>query len=107
MKWLRNTRHWIAERLKDMFYGQNNTHAELGRVVVGLSGALMGLAVCWNALEMHQAIDLAALGGGLSGIIAAGAVLIGAKQWANTQQQLGQTLKAKQRLDEKECEDAR
>lgn len=89
---------WIGDRLKDMFYGEGNTHAELGRVVVGLSGALMGLAVFWNMLAMHQVIDLAALGGGLAAIITAGAGLIAAKQWASTQQQLGESLKIKRAM---------
>lgn len=91
---------WLGTLLKDLFYGENNLHAELGRVVVGLSGALMGMAAFWNALALRQAIDLAALGGGLSGIIASGAVLIGAKQWADTQKQLGQSLKRRMREEE-------
>lgn len=93
MNVLRSIGRWIADRLKDLLYGDSNAHAELGRVVVAMSGLLMGLATAWNALVLHKEIDLAALGGGLSGIIASGAVLIGAKAWSTTQHQVALSIK--------------
>lgn len=76
---------WIAERLKDVFYSTGNEHLDLGRLIVWSASTLMAFAAIWNALKMHQAIDLAALGGGLAAVMTAGAAILAAKQWATGQ----------------------
>jgi hypothetical protein len=66
---------WIAERLKDLFYGVGNTHLDHGRVAAFLClSTLIGAAV-WN-MHLRQPIDLGpnGLGGGLGCILTAAVI---------------------------------
>jgi hypothetical protein len=107
VKRLRKIGRWIAERSRDLWYGPGNLHAELGRVLATLAILTEVGGALWNMLKMHQAIDLSALGLGLAGILTASAGYLVAKAWSTTQAQVARTLQAKQRLDEKECDDAK
>lgn len=86
---------WIAERLKDLFYGQGNAHLELNRVFAGLGGALMVAATAWD-IHLGRPIEVGpgGLGGGLAAIITAAGLAISAKDWS-----VAKLLQAKKRCD--------
>lgn len=76
---------WIADRLKDLFYGENNLHLELNRAFAGLAGFLMLAGMAWDIFK-GQPIDLGpgGLGGGLAAVITASGLAISAKTWADS-----------------------
>lgn len=69
---------WLANRLKDLFYGPGNVHLDLGRVVSFIvSLAPVGAAI-WNA-RLGKEINLQDFGLGIAAVVTACAVLIAAK----------------------------
>jgi hypothetical protein len=73
---------WTSERFRDLFYAVGNEHLDLARCIAGLFSGLAAFAILWNALVMHQAIDL---GGFLTGLAALAASIwagVAAKDWA-------------------------
>lgn len=93
MKWLRKIGRWIADRLKDLFYGPGNGYADLARILafVGLM-AEVG-ALLWN-ISLGKEIDLVGLGGGIAAILTASAGFLAAKAWTGTQHQKALTCQA-------------
>jgi uncharacterized transporter YbjL len=76
---------WGQSGLKvfqDLFKGPANVYWDLGRWVVGICVILMVAATIWN-MYIDQPIDLGpgGLGGGLAGLLTAGAALIAAKDY--------------------------
>jgi uncharacterized transporter YbjL len=67
--------------VRDLWMGQGNVYWELARILGTLAMMLMTAAVGWN-VHLGQPIDLAALGGGLAGILTSAAALIALKDRA-------------------------
>lgn len=69
--------------LKDVFYGPGNLHLDLGRVISFCSFVPLFAAAVYN-MRRGEALDILALGGGFAAVLTAAAVLIAAKDIANT-----------------------
>jgi hypothetical protein len=69
--------------LKDVFYGPGNLHLDLGRVISFCSFVPLFAAAVYN-MQRGEALDILALGGGFAAVLTAAAVLIAAKDIANT-----------------------
>lgn len=72
---MRRLGRWIANRLKDLFYGVGNNHLDHGRVAAFVSIAIMIRATFYN-MSLGQPIDLgpSGLGGGLAAILTAAVI---------------------------------
>ncbi len=67
---LKKTWKWISERIKDLLYDPTNKHLDNGRMVGHACIVLFGAAVIHN-LRLKEAIDLQAMGTGLSLLVGA------------------------------------
>lgn len=61
---------WIRDRLKDLFYGANNEHLDVGRVIAALSLSSLIGAAAWN-MHLHKEISLSEFGTGLAAVLTA------------------------------------
>ena len=95
---LRKTWHWAMERLRDLFFAVGNEHLDLARCIAGLFSGLAAFAVLWDAVVLHQAIDLGGFLMGLAALATAVWAGVAAKDWARAK------LMGAMRTD-KECED--
>lgn len=85
---VRRAGHWIAARLKDLFYGLGNENLDLARVIAGVFAGLAVFAIYWNAVVMRQAIDLSAAFTGLAAL--ATAILgVAVKDWVRSKMKGG------------------
>jgi hypothetical protein len=77
LKRCRRVGRWIAERLKDLFYGPGNKSLDHGRVMVFVSVATVVAGVGHN-VRLGQPIDLGPMGlpGGLGAILTAAVIYI-------------------------------
>jgi hypothetical protein len=76
---------WLADRIKDLFYGPGNMYLDLGRILATVTAVALVGAQLWN-IYLGKEIDLGpgGLGGGLAAVITAIAALIAAKDMAHT-----------------------
>jgi hypothetical protein len=68
---------WLRDRFKDLFYGPQNAHLDLGRIVAFLGVVMLGAAVVAN-IKLGSPIDLGpnGLGGGLAAFLTAAAAFL-------------------------------
>lgn len=69
--------HWLADRLKDLFYDPTNTHLDPGRVAGWVTIVSVVGATVWN-VHLGQPIDLGVGGlpGGLASLLGAAVIYL-------------------------------
>lgn len=75
---------WFSDRFRDLFFGQGNVAADLGRVIAGLSVLAVIGGEIWN-VHLGLPIEIDKLGIALAAVITADAALIYAKDRAKTE----------------------